>query len=132
MFRGFINDAKSAAGSVVSKIVVRATVLVPFLIALGFATAGGTLLLIDQFGARDAFFIVAAGFAVIGLLAAVLVRSKEQEDDAADVQAAQADAEAARPFVTATETVAAAAELPTACAALAPVACVLAAVVVAA
>ena len=39
MFRGLINDAKSAASSLVLKYVARASVAIPFVIALGFALA---------------------------------------------------------------------------------------------
>ncbi len=48
MLRGLINDAKSAAGRVVAKYAVRASVAVPFVIALGFATAGITLMLVER------------------------------------------------------------------------------------
>jgi hypothetical protein len=60
MFRGLINDAKSAAGSVVAKYAARASVAVPFFIALGFATAAVTLMLVEQFGHRNAYLIVVA------------------------------------------------------------------------
>jgi hypothetical protein len=36
MFRGLINDAKSAASSLVLKYVTRASVAIPFVIALGY------------------------------------------------------------------------------------------------
>jgi hypothetical protein len=91
VFRGLIDDAKSAAGSVVEKYAARAWVAVPFIIALGFATAGVTLLLVEWFGHRNAYFIVAGGFMVLGLLAVLVVRSKEHEVVIADEQAAKAD-----------------------------------------
>ena len=47
MFRGLINDAKSAAGSVVAKQAARASVVVPFLIALGFLIAGLSITLTE-------------------------------------------------------------------------------------
>jgi hypothetical protein len=86
-----INDAKSAAGSVVAKYAARASVAVPFVIAFGFATAGITLMLVERFGHRNAYFMVAGGFVVLGFLAASIVRAKEHEDVVADVQAAKAD-----------------------------------------
>ena len=91
MFRGLINDAKSAAGSVVEKYAVRASVAVPFIIALGFATAGITLMLVERFGHRNAYFVVAGGFTALGLLAALIVRTKEHDTVVADEQAAKAD-----------------------------------------
>lgn len=105
MFRGLINDAKAAAGSVVSKYAVRVTVAVPFLIALGFATAGATLWLIDQYGAQNAYFIVAGVFVTLGLIAAILLQSKEQSEAVADTKAAAVDTASV-----ATEAVSAAAE----------------------
>jgi uncharacterized membrane protein len=77
MLRGLINDAKSATGTVVAKYAVRASVAVPFVIALGFATAGITLVLVERFGHRDAYVMIAAGFTAVGLLAVLVVRSKE-------------------------------------------------------
>lgn len=77
MFRGLINDAKSAGGTVVAKYAVRASTAVPFVIALGFATAGITLMLVERFGHREAYVMIAAGFTAVGLLAVLVVRSKE-------------------------------------------------------
>ena len=105
MFRGLINDVKAAAGSVVSKYAVRASVAVPFVIAAGFATAGVTLWLIDYYGAQKAYFIVAGGFVTLGLIAAILVQSREQVETVADTKAAAVDTASV-----ATEAVAAAAE----------------------
>ena len=111
MFRGLINDAKSAAGSVVAKQAARASVVVPFMIALGFATAAAALTLIDLYGDRIAYAILAAAFGLIGLVTALIVRSKEQEVVVADAKAAKA--EAVKPDVV-SDTVAAvtAAQLP--------------------
>ena len=50
MFRGLISDAKSASGSLITKHLTRASVAVPFAVALGFATAAITLVLVDRFG----------------------------------------------------------------------------------
>jgi hypothetical protein len=91
VFRGLINDVKSAAGSVVEKYAARASVAVPFIIALGFATAGVTLMLVERFGHRNAYFMVAGGFMVLGLLAVLIVRTKEQDEVAAEEQAAKTD-----------------------------------------
>ena len=91
MFRGIINDAKSAAGSVASRYAARATVAVPFLIAVGFATAAGTLVLIEQYGSRDAYLIVGGVYTMIGLIAAILVRATEKEEAVADIAAVKMD-----------------------------------------
>jgi len=91
MFRGLINDARAAAGSLVGKYLVRATVAVPFLIAIGFTVAAITLMLIDRFGAISAYWMVAGGFTLIGLIAAVVVTVKEQEEEIAETQAEASD-----------------------------------------
>ena len=111
MFRGLINDAKSAAGSVVAKQAARASVVVPFMIALGFATAAVALTLIEWFGHRNAYLILGGGFSVIGLLTAVVVRNKEQEVVVAEEKAAKADTAKAHVAVDTVAAVAAA-ELP--------------------
>ena len=49
----------------------------PFVFALGFATAGITLVLVEHFGHRDAYVMIAAGFTAVGLLAVLVARSKE-------------------------------------------------------
>ena len=111
MFRGLINDAKSAAGSVVAKQAARASVVVPFLIALGFLIAGLSITLTEWYGQRNAYVLLGAGFSVVGLLTAVVVRSKEHDVIAADAIAERVSTEKAH---TATDTVAAVAiaELP--------------------
>jgi hypothetical protein len=91
VFRGLINDVKSAAGSVVEKYAARASVAVPFIIALGFATAGVTLMLVERFGHRNAYFMVAGGFTALGLLAALIVWTKEHDEVVAEEQAVKAD-----------------------------------------
>jgi hypothetical protein len=91
MFRGLINDAKSAAGSLIGKYLARASVAVPFIIALGFATAAGTIALVEKFGHVYAYLIVAGVFTVIGLAASLVVSVKEQEEEVADTKAESAD-----------------------------------------
>jgi len=91
MFRGLINDAKSAAGSLIGKYLARASVAVPFVIALGFATAAGTVVLVEKFGHLYAYLIVAGVFTAIGLVASLVVSVKEQEEVVADTKAESAD-----------------------------------------
>jgi len=91
MFRGLINEAKSAAGSLVARYLARVSVAVPFLAAFGFATAAITLMLVDRYGAIAAYWMIAAGFTAIGLVAALIVSVKEQEEEVADAHAEQSD-----------------------------------------
>jgi hypothetical protein len=91
MFRGLINDAKSAAGSMIAKYLARASVGVPFLIAFGFGTAAITVLLVERFGSFYGYLMVAGGFTLIGLVATLAVSVKEHEEEVADRQAEESD-----------------------------------------
>jgi hypothetical protein len=91
MLRGLINDAKSAAGSLIAKYLARASVAVPFVIAIGFAIAAITYMLVERFGTIAACWLVAGGFTSIGLVATLLVKVKEHEEEIADEQAESAD-----------------------------------------
>jgi hypothetical protein len=59
MFAGLINQAKSAASGLVLKYVARASVAVPFVIALGFALAAITVMLVERFGHVTGYWLVA-------------------------------------------------------------------------
>ena len=91
MFRGLINDAKSAAGSVIAKYLARASVALPFLLALGFATAAIASMLVERFGSIAGYWMVAGGFTLIGLVAALVVGVKEQVEEVADKRAEASD-----------------------------------------
>jgi hypothetical protein len=91
MFRGLINDAKSAAGEVVLRQMARASVAVPFLVAIGFATAAVTIMLVQRFGSVAAYWMVAAGFTAIGIAAVIAVRVRERNQAMADKAAEAAD-----------------------------------------
>ena len=91
MFRALVNDIKSAAGSLMARYIVRASVAVPFFVAAGFATAAVTLTLIESYGAIVAAWIVAGGFAAIGVVAAAVVSAKEQGEEAAEARVAETD-----------------------------------------
>ena len=65
MFSGLIREAKEAASGLLLKYVARASVAVPFAIALGFALAATTVMLVQTFGQVTAYWIMAAGLAVV-------------------------------------------------------------------
>ena len=48
MFAGLINQAKSAVSRLVLQYVARASVAVPFIVAVGFALAAITVLLVNR------------------------------------------------------------------------------------
>ena len=77
MFRGLINDAKSAVGNLVLKYVARASVAVPFVIAVGFAVAAIAAMLVERFGPVTGCWIMAGGMAAIGIIAAIVVSARE-------------------------------------------------------
>lgn len=91
MFAGLIHQAKSAVSGLVLKYVARASVAVPFVIAVGFALAAITMLLVERFGHVIAYWLVAGGLALIGVVAAILVSAKEHEEEVADHKAEKTD-----------------------------------------
>ena len=91
MFRGLINDAKSAASSLVLKYVARASVAIPFVIALGFALAAVTVWVVNQYGYVTGYLLMAGGLAAVGVIAALVVSFKEHEEEVADEAAEAAD-----------------------------------------
>jgi hypothetical protein len=91
VFGRLISDAKAAAGAVIVKYVARASVALPFLVAAGFAVAGITVMLVDRFGALMAYWMLAGGFTAVGLVAALVVTVKEQEEEAVEAEAEAKD-----------------------------------------
>jgi len=91
MFRGLISDAKAAAGSLVARYLMRASVAVPFVVAFGFGVAALTVVLVEKFGHLYAYLAIAGGFTLIGLIAAVAVNVKEQEEEIAEKKAEAGD-----------------------------------------
>ena len=91
MFQGLLNSAKSAVSSLILKYVARASVAVPFVIALGFALAAIAAMLVDRFGHIAGYWLMAGGLAAIGAIAAIFVSAREQKEEVADQQAEAAD-----------------------------------------
>jgi uncharacterized membrane protein len=101
MFRGLINDAKSAVGSAIASYVARASVAIPFVVAVGFAIAATALMLVERFGAITAYWMMAGGFVALGVIAAIAVAIKEKAAETAEAQAEENDtAEVASDAVT--------------------------------
>ena len=91
MFRGLINDAKAAAGSLVGKYLMRVSVAVPFIVAIGFGIAATTVFLVDKLGSLYAYLTIGGAFTLIGLMAALVVSVKEQEEEAAETKVQATD-----------------------------------------
>src|SRR5262245_38715306 len=93
MFQGLINNAKSAVSGLVLRYLARASIAVPFIIALGFALAAITVMLVDRYGHITAYWAVAGGLALVGAIAAVVVSAKESEEEVAEQAAEKTDTE---------------------------------------
>jgi len=91
VFAGLVNQAKSAVAGLVVKYLARASVAIPFIIAFGFAVAAVAAMLVQRFGYVAGYWMMAAGLAAIGLIAAVVVKVKEHEAEAAEKEAEQTD-----------------------------------------
>lgn len=91
MFAGLIKQAKSTVSGLVLRYVARASVAVPFVIALGFALAALTVMLVERFGHVMAYWLVAGGLATIGVVAAIVVSVKEHQEEVAEEQAEKTD-----------------------------------------
>jgi hypothetical protein len=91
MFAGLINQAKTAVSGLVLKYVARASVVIPFIVALGFAVAAIAAMLVQHFGHVAGYWIMAGGLAGVGIIAAIVVSVKEHEDKVAEHKAEQAD-----------------------------------------
>lgn len=83
MFGRLISYATSGLTNLIGKYAIRASVAVPFLFAFAFL-AGLTVILIDAFGYRDAYLMLAAALAAMGLLAVVAERHDDQESSLSD------------------------------------------------
>jgi len=73
--------------------VARASVAVPFVIAAGFALAALTVMLVERFGHVMAYWLVAGGLVLIGVIASIVVSVKEHEEEVAEQQATKTDTE---------------------------------------
>jgi Na+-transporting methylmalonyl-CoA/oxaloacetate decarboxylase gamma subunit len=73
MFQGLFKRAERSIDQAVSKIVARAMVAAPLLVAAGFATTAVTVKLVELYGSVVAYGIMAAVFAVISLITMAIV-----------------------------------------------------------
>jgi hypothetical protein len=97
MFQGLFKRAERSIDSVVGKFVDRALVAAPLLVAAGFATAALTVKLVQLYGHVTAYALMAALFAVIGVVTMAVVgvgnntnassQSATSEPEAADASA---------------------------------------------
>src|SRR5687767_4604116 len=86
-----MNQAKDAVSGLVLKYVARASVAIPFVIALGFVIAAITVMLVQHFGHATAYWVMAGGLAAVGMVAAIAVSVKEHVEDVAEQKTEEAD-----------------------------------------
>ena len=91
MFRGLMNDAKSAVGSVIAHYAMRAGIAAVLLLALGFATAAVAMWLAQRYGVIQACWIMAGVFGLLGLVALGAVNWQEGQAVDEDRRAAAED-----------------------------------------
>jgi len=94
MFEALLEHAKERVTNSFEKLVARGVVAIPFLIALGFATAALTVKVIELWGAAVGCLVVAALYLVAATVVAAFFLGKEEreneEREAAQQQAEQA------------------------------------------
>jgi hypothetical protein len=99
MFQGLFRRAENTIDSVVSRFVSRALVAFPLIVASGFATAAITVKLIEIYGAVVACSLMAALFALVGLVTMAVVdfgaRTDSAESPAAETAAAASSSDGA-------------------------------------
>lgn len=93
MFGSLFRRAQATVDNAIGQIVDRAIVAIPFLVAAGFGTAAVAIRLNREFGPETASLVMAAAFAVIGMLTALIVHLRAE----APAAAAENDGEAAAP-----------------------------------
>lgn len=73
MFQGIFRRAENTIDTIVAKYTGRIMVAVPLLVALGFATAAGTVKLVELYGPVAGLSVMAGVFAVLTLLTMAVV-----------------------------------------------------------
>ncbi|WP_072395244.1 hypothetical protein [Hyphomicrobium sp. CS1GBMeth3] len=86
MFQGLLRRAERSVNQVIARALERALVAVPLLVAAGFATAALTVKLVELYGSVTAYGVMAAIFAVIGLVTMAVVGVGTSEPGAAEDQ----------------------------------------------
>lgn len=102
MFQGIMDRAQRSVDAVVGKIVARSIIAVPFIIAVGFATAAIGIKLTEEFGSFVACLVLAVIFIVAGIIASVVYAPKTEApklEDATAKASERVDAKAKDPLI---------------------------------
>lgn len=84
MFGSLFRRVQATFDRAVDSLVSRAIVAIPFIIAGGFGTAALAIRLNREFGSEMGFLILAAGFAALGLVTALVFRVRSEAPAEAD------------------------------------------------
>lgn len=76
MFAALMNRAQATVDNAIGQVVNRAIIAIPFLVAAAFATAALAFRLVREFGPETANLMLAGLFLVMGLISAVVFRSR--------------------------------------------------------
>ena len=87
MLQSLFRRAEATVDNAIAAALARALIAVPFLVAAGFATAGIALYLYEEFGSTAGNLVMAAVFAVVGLVTAAVVTARLATDTPAHVSA---------------------------------------------
>jgi hypothetical protein len=81
MFQGLFRRAETTIDTIVAKYTARIMVAVPFVVALGFATAAATVKVVEVYGQAAGLSIMAGVFAVLTLATMAAVGTGVLRDD---------------------------------------------------
>ena len=76
MFGSLFRRAQATVDNAIDHVVNRVLVAIPFIVAAGFGTAALSMRLNREFGAEMGSLILAGGFVAVGLVVALIVRSR--------------------------------------------------------
>lgn len=96
MFASLFRKAQATVDNAVSQVVNRLIVVVPFVVALGFATAAAFAWLSESYGTQMASLLLACGYAAIGGVLALSIYPTSADEEATSVVSTTEDAPASR------------------------------------
>lgn len=88
MLQSWIAELKRSMSATITGYLLQALAVIPFLVALGFATAAIVIYLKAVLGDTPAYLVMAAGFALIGVVVLLFGRSVEEHPKLAESQGA--------------------------------------------
>lgn len=99
MLAALFHRAEAAVDNAIGLVLTRVLLAIPFLVAVGFATAAATSYAVRELGPEAGYLVVAAVFAVIGVIASAIVFASSpaaRTDDVAGLQSTSQSPEETR------------------------------------